>query len=147
MSRTWLDHPMPLNHPPRLTRREWMCVGGLSWLGLSEFALANLRREAAAFGEETRTPPSKAKRCVFIFLFGGPSHIDLWDMKPHAPENVRGIFQPIATSAPGIQLSELLPNLATQADKLCLLRSMTRPTLRLKRAGPVRRAVACFETF
>ena len=125
MSRTCLDHPMPLNHPSRLTRREWMCVGGLSWLGLSEFTLGKLRRETAAHGGESKTPTSKAKRCVFIFLFGGPSHIDLWDMKPLAPENVRGIFQPIATSAPGIQLSELLPNLAKQTDKLCLLRSMT----------------------
>ncbi len=98
-------------------------------MGLSELALAALRRESAALANDASPDKAamivKAKRCVFIFLFGGPSHIDLWDMKPHAPENVRGIFQPIATSSLGIQLSELLPNLAKEADKLCLLRSMT----------------------
>ncbi len=128
----WHDQP-PSPHTARqrklLSRREWLCVGGLSGMGLSDFALRSLQNQTAAIADDRSTDkmmmPAKAKRCVFIFLFGGPSHIDLWDMKPHAPENVRGIFQPIATSAPGIQLSELLPNLAKEADKLCLLRSMT----------------------
>lgn len=119
---------------PLLSRREWLRVGGLSGMGLSDFALRalqgqTLQSQTAAMADDrstnTTSPTAKAKRCVFIFLFGGPSHIDLWDMKPHAPENVRGIFRPIATSAPAIQLSELLPNLAKEADKLCLLRSMT----------------------
>jgi len=125
MPASWLDRQPLLALPPRVSRREWLRIGGLSWLGLNEFMLRSLRREAAAFGDAPRKSPSKAKRCVFIFLFGGPSHIDLWDLKTQAPDNVRGIFQPIATSAAGIQLSELLPNLAQQTDKLCLLRSMT----------------------
>src|SRR5205823_10293664 len=54
----------------------------------------------------------------------GPSHIDLWDMKPSAPAEIRGEFQPAATRVPGIQLCEHLPQLAAQMDKLCLLRSM-----------------------
>lgn len=124
MPASWPHYQQPVRSP-RVSRREWLRIGGLSWLGLNEFLLRSLRREAAAFSDEGRKTPVKAKRCVFIFLFGGPSHIDLWDMKPLAPENVRGIFQPIATSTAGIQLSELLPNLAQQADKLCLLRSMT----------------------
>jgi hypothetical protein len=62
---------------------------------------------------------------VFLFLFGGPSHIDLWDMKPHAPAEVRGAFRPQATVVPGIHLCEHLPRLARQTDKLCLLRSLT----------------------
>ncbi len=62
--------------------------------------------------------------CVFVFLFGGPSHIDLWDMKPQAPVEIRGEFQPAATKVPGIQLCEHLPRLAQQMDKLCLVRSM-----------------------
>ena len=125
MSRSCHDHQQSPIRPPKISRREWLRVGGLSWLGLNEFMLRSLRRETAALGDDRPTPVGKAKRCVFIFLFGGPSHIDLWDMKPLAPENVRGIFQPIATAAAGIQLSELLPNLAQEADKLCLLRSMT----------------------
>src|SRR5690606_3702303 len=53
-----------------------------------------------------------------------PSHIDLWDMKPHAPDNVRGIFQPVSTSVPGIQISELLPELAKRTDKLAIVRTV-----------------------
>jgi hypothetical protein len=63
--------------------------------------------------------------CVFLFLFGGPSQIDLWDMKPQAPVEVRGEFQPVSTKVPGIQICEHLPQLAQQMDKVCLLRSMT----------------------
>jgi hypothetical protein len=62
---------------------------------------------------------------VFLFLFGGPSHIDLWDMKPTAPAEVRGEFRSQATAVPGIDLCDHLPLLARQTDKLCLLRSMT----------------------
>jgi hypothetical protein len=66
----------------------------------------------------------KAKSCVFIFLFGGPSHIDLWDMKPSAPDEIRGEFQPVSTSVPGIQMCEHLPLLGQQMHRFCLLRSM-----------------------
>ena len=63
--------------------------------------------------------------CVFIFLFGGPSQIDLWDMKPAAPAEIRGDFKPVSTKVPGIQICEHLPGLASQMDKVCLVRSMT----------------------
>ncbi|MFM9959812.1 MAG: DUF1501 domain-containing protein [Planctomycetaceae bacterium] len=128
MSHFWHDDRNPSLGTPRVSRREWLCIGGLSWLGLSESTINGLRRDAMARADEAQSEArlaAPAKRCVFIFLFGGPSQIDLWDLKTLAPENVRGIFQPIVTSAPAIQLSELLPNLAKQADKLCLLRSMT----------------------
>ncbi len=107
---------------PRMTRREWMRVGGLSVLGLSSADLAGLRALAA---EDATSTARRGNSCVFIFLFGGPSHIDLWDMKPDAPSHVRGEFQPVATETPGILLSDQLPHLARQTDKLCLLRSMT----------------------
>jgi hypothetical protein len=58
-------------------------------------------------------------------LTGGPSQLDTWDPKPEAPEQIRGEFKPIATNIPGIQISELLPRLARQADKYCLVRSLT----------------------
>jgi len=64
---------------------------------------------------------------MVIFLFGGPSQIDMWDMKPESPAQFRGEFSPIATNVPGIQVCEHLPRLARHADKYCLIRSMTHP--------------------
>lgn len=81
----------------------------------------------------------RRNRCVFLFLFGGPSHIDLWDMKPSAPEQIRGAFRPVATSVPGVRVCEHLPRLARVMDKVCLLRSMTH---RMNVHGP-----ACSEVF
>src|SRR5262245_43588877 len=111
------DHAMLRLHTsgPGLTRRELLRVGGLSLAGLT---LSDL----SALGA-TRKP--RFRSCVFVFLSGGPSHIDLWDMKPEAPAEIRGEFAPVATSVPGIDLCEHLPRLAQQMRHLCLLRSMT----------------------
>lgn len=107
------------------SRRELLRVGGLSVLGLSAVELSRLR---AAQSVSADSDPAGAKRrqnsCVFFFLFGGPSQIDLWDMKPAASAEIRGEFQPIATRVPGIQICDRLPRLAQQMDKVCLLRSM-----------------------
>ncbi len=65
-----------------------------------------------------------AKRCIYIFLCGGPSQLDMWDMKPDAPSEIRGPFSPIRTSVPGMQISELLPQTAKHADKMAIVRSM-----------------------
>jgi len=62
---------------------------------------------------------------VFLFLFGGPSHLDLWDLKPEAPLEIRGEFQPVATSVPDVRIGEHLPLLAQQMHRMCLIRSMT----------------------
>ena len=102
-----------------ISRRELLRLGGLSLLGLSSIDLATLRASAAT---ESRY---RDHSCVFLFLFGGPSHIDLWDMKPDAPAEIRGEFRPIATRVPGIQLCEHLPLLARGMDRFCLVRSMT----------------------
>jgi hypothetical protein len=116
-----------------LSRRELLRAGALSALGLSSVDLAALRAAEGA------ASPARFNSCIFIFLFGGPSHIDLWDMKPEAPAEIRGEFKPIATNVPGIQVCEHLPKLATQMDKLCLLRSMEH---RMPVHGP-----ACSEMF
>src|SRR5262249_34127941 len=100
------------------SRRAFLTAGGLTALGLTSGALSRLR--AAAPAEKRR-----ANACVFLFLFGGPSQIDLWDMKPEAPDNVRGEFTPTKTAVPGIHLCEHLPGLGKVLDKVCLLRSMT----------------------
>ena len=104
------------------TRRDWLQAGGLSALALSlpdVLASAEVASPQASFG--------RARACLVIYLFGGPSHVDLWDMKPEAPEGFRGEFKPIATNVPGIRICEHLPRLARQADRYCLIRSMTHP--------------------
>ena len=105
-----------------ITRRELLRVGGLSTLGLSVPWLFQQRSAAGPSGPASK---NRGNSCVFIFLFGGPSHIDLWDMKPTAPSEIRGEFTPIATRVPGIQLCEHLPLMAARADNFCLIRSMT----------------------
>jgi hypothetical protein len=104
-----------------VTRRELLRIGGLSALGLTVADLPALRSHA---GQTTIAKP-RANACVFLFLFGGPSHIDLWDMKPDAPAEIRGEFRPIDTAVPGIRLCEHLPLLAQRTNLFCLVRSMT----------------------
>ena len=113
-------------HRPRLNfaRRRVLGSGlALSAAGLDAAWLQDFRAARAVAGSSRQTP--RAKSCVFIFLFGGPSHIDLWDLKPKAPAEVRGEFTPVATNVSGIEICEHLPRLARQMDKVCLLRSMT----------------------
>jgi len=80
-------------------------------------------REGA--GEIAFTGNARAKRCIYIFLCGGPSQHDLWDLKPESPVGVRSEFSSIQTSVPGLQFGELIPRVAAHADKLALIRSMT----------------------
>ena len=65
------------------------------------------------------------KSCIFVLLCGGPSHLDSWDLKPHAPDGIRGPYKPISTAVPGMHLSELHTRLAKLTDRFCLIRSMT----------------------
>ena len=108
------------------TRRELVTVGGLSLLGLSLPEVLRLRSPAAAV--ESTTPRSngfgKAQSVILVYLQGSPSHIDLWDPKPDAPAEIRGEFKPIATTAPGMFLGEVLPQLAQQAHRFSLVRSI-----------------------
>ena len=106
---------MPRSVPP-LTRRQMLQAGAIGYLGLS---LPRLLR-----AETLETAAATADACILIFLNGGPSHLDMWDMKPDAPAEIRGEFKPIATSVPGLQLSEHLPKLAAQMHRATLVRSM-----------------------
>jgi uncharacterized protein (DUF1501 family) len=101
----------------RVSRRQLLQVGGLGLLGLN---LPGLLRAA----EANRGRRGKAKAVIFLHQFGGPSHLDTFDMKPAAPDNIRGEFKPIASKAAGIQVCELLPRVAQVADKFTLLRSL-----------------------
>jgi hypothetical protein len=98
-------------------RRAFLLSGGLSLLGLTDTSLAQLR--AASYDHRKRSS------CVLLFLFGGPSQIDLWDMKPDASEQIRGEFRPRQTNVTGIQICEHLQRLGRIMDKVCLVRSMT----------------------
>ncbi len=99
-----------------LDRRTFLVAGGLGFFG------ANLAT-AAAYGEGPRVRAGAAKSTIMIWLSGGASHIDTWDMKPDAVAEYRGEFQPRPTSAPGIFLCEHLPYLARQAHHLAIVRS------------------------
>src|SRR5437764_15114269 len=71
------------------------------------------------------TAPGKAKACIVLFLMGGPPQHSTWDPKPDAPPEVRGEFGPTATNVPGVRVCSLLPQLARQMDRLCLLRAVS----------------------
>ena len=85
-------------------------------------ALSGLHREAAAV-EQNGDQPAKAKSVLLVWLWGAPSHLDLFDPKPKAPAEYRGPFAPISTSTAGVLFSELLPMLATRSDRFSLIRS------------------------
>src|SRR5262245_40432664 len=103
-----------------LPRRRLLQVGGISLLGLR--LPESLQARARSTG---RPRPGAAEACIFIVQYGGCSHLDTFDLKPGAPQEIRGPYKPIATSAPGIRVSEMLPRLATLAGRYCLVRSMT----------------------
>jgi hypothetical protein len=105
-----------------LSRREVLRVGGLGFAGL---LWSDLLRARASAGAPAATTFGKAKSCVLIFNYGGPSHLDTWDLKPDAPREVRGEFNPIATRVPGISICEHLPRLAAVADRYAILRSVS----------------------
>lgn len=102
----------------RLSRRSVLQAGAAGLLGLR--APAVLRASATAGG-----PRPRATSVIFLFQWGGPSHIDMFDMKPRAPDGVRGPYRPIASSADGIQVCELLPRVAQQMHKATLIRTLT----------------------
>lgn len=106
-----------------VTRRELLRFGGIGTLGLWLHGIADLRPAAA---QPTGAPGfGRARSLLFISLFGGPSHQDIWDLKPDAPAEVRGEFKPIRTNVPGMEICEHLPLCAKLADKYALVRSLT----------------------
>src|SRR5262249_50859355 len=108
--------------PPRLSsargRRASLRVGALGAFGLPTPLLLRASPPGPdGFG--------RARRCLLLFLTGGPPQLDTFDMKPAAPEKVRGELRPIPTAVPGVQVSELFPLLAKRTDKVCIVRSVT----------------------
>ena len=110
--------------PGTIGRRAFVRSGllGLSSLGLADL----LRLEQAAAADGSRGPESNRgpKSIIVLWLWGGASHMETWDLKPDAPAEYRGEFNPIATNVPGIEICEHLPRLAGLADKFALIRSL-----------------------
>jgi hypothetical protein len=89
--------------------------------------LASLPRAGAIPTLQNPGPREPIRACILIFYYGGPSHIDTWDMKPKAPREVRGEFRPIATNVPGIEVCEHMPHSARVVDRLAIVRSVHHP--------------------
>lgn len=105
-----------------MTRRSWLQIGGLALGGLSLPEILRAEAESAARPDAKSRRPIKG--IIMVLLPGGPSHLDMYDLKPDAPVEIRGEFRPIATNVPGIEICELMPKLAGMADKLALIRSL-----------------------
>ncbi|MBC8353145.1 MAG: DUF1501 domain-containing protein [Planctomycetes bacterium] len=119
-----MDEPVRQNDRcDGVTRRDFVRVGGLTAMGLGLTDLFRLRNAVGA----SEKASGKARACILIWLDGGPSHLETFDLKPDAPSEVRGPFQPISTAVPGTQICELLPRTADVLDRVAIVRSMTSP--------------------
>lgn len=110
-----------IDRDSRFTRRQAVQAGAIGLLGLSLADVAHWRAAAAEAGQA----PAKPKAVIYVFLTGGPSQHDTFDMKPDGPVEYRGEFRPIATKTPGVQICEHLPRLAERSDRWALVRSLT----------------------
>jgi hypothetical protein len=109
-----------------LTRREALRVGGLGFTGL--LWADCLRARAAAPSRAPRGTAgrsARAKACILVYNYGGPSHLDILDLKPEAPSEIRGEFRPAATCVPGVSITEHLPRLGRLANHYAVVRSVT----------------------
>lgn len=108
-----MRHGCPEFRRQRPDRRHLLKIGafGLAGAALPHMATAN-------------QPRARARSVIFLYQFGGPSHHDSFDLKPDAPDNIRGEFRPIATSVPGVRICEHLPQLARQMHRVTLVRSV-----------------------
>src|SRR5262245_6521033 len=107
----------------QMNRRQALIVGGLGALSMGMPGAVIGSDQLDAAGNASRAE----KSCIFVLLCGGPSHVDTWDMKPNAPGNIRGQYQPIATRVPGMRINEMHTELAQRTDDFLLINSMTHP--------------------
>src|SRR5437867_3261457 len=102
-----------------ISRRSFLKIGGFVVGSAASLNLADLLRAEAASGKRLHH-----KAVINIFLDGGPSHQDMWDLKLDAPSDIRGEFKPIGTKVPGIQVCEVFPRIAGMMDKFAVIRSV-----------------------
>src|SRR5579862_3864761 len=110
-----------------ITRRDALWAGGLGLfgLGLSDFLRASEARTLSTHSQKTEGHFGKAKSCILLYLYGSPSQLELADMKPNAPLEIRGELRPIRSTLPGCDVCELMPYAAKVMDKVTVVRSVT----------------------
>src|SRR5450432_3914162 len=117
-----MSHSPSRNRQPitPISRRRFLQAGGVGALTLglpgTVTASVDANRGLGVAAE---------KSCIFVLLCGGPSHLDTWDLKPEAPDDIRGPYRPIASTVPGMRISELNTRLSTMTQHFSLIRSMT----------------------
>lgn len=111
-----LDHQRSVEFCDGWRRRDFLHAGALGLMGFGLGDLFDLKANGGG--------PSKDVNVIQLFLVGGPSQLDTWDMKPDAPSEIRGPYKPIKTNAPGIEISEIFPRMAKHADKYAILRTL-----------------------
>jgi len=112
-----LDADRAVHFCDGVTRRDFLHAGTIAMLGLTLHDFFGLKALGAVASE-------KDINCIQLMLVGGPSQLDTWDMKPQAPDSIRGPYKAIRTNVPGIEISEIFPRMAKHADKFALLRSV-----------------------
>jgi hypothetical protein len=105
-------------------RRDFLKIGAASLFGLSLPQLLRLEAQARASTQANGAQARRATSVIMVWLGGGPATIDMWDLKPNAPEGIRGEFRQIPTRADGVQISEHLPRMAEVANKVTIVRSL-----------------------
>ncbi len=111
-----------------LTRRDLLQVGGFGLGGLSlSQLLESQSAEAASSHADLASSFGRAKRCIILFLYGSPSQLETYDMKPEAPVQIRGTMEPIRSSLPGLDVCEYMPRMARIMDRTSVIRSVTHP--------------------
>jgi hypothetical protein len=116
-----MSHASHLDASRRISRRQLLQAGGIGALtmGLPGTVAASVDADRGLRGMAAE------KSCIFILLCGGPSHLDTWDLKPGAPEDIRGPYRPVATRVPGMRISELHRHMPSLTQHFSLIRSMT----------------------
>ncbi|MFN0195460.1 MAG: DUF1501 domain-containing protein, partial [Planctomycetaceae bacterium] len=110
-----------------LPRREMLQAVGGGLLGVNWFTTQQALAANAITLQEDAAPPIRAKSVIFLFLFGGPSQLETFDLKPQAADTIRGPYKPIDSRTPGLLIGEKLPQLANVSDKFCVVRTMSHP--------------------
>ena len=106
-----------------MNRRQTLLTAGMGVLSLGMPGMVMGRDKLDKRGKAV----AAEKSCIFVLLCGGPSHLDTWDMKPYAPEEIRGPYRPISTKVPGMRINEMHTQLAQLTDHFTLINSMTHP--------------------
>src|SRR5881628_214642 len=112
-----LDSDKPVHFCDGLTRRDFLHVGMLGMMGFALTDWMTLKAEGAVIQDNDLN-------VIQLFLVGGPSQLDTWDMKPDAPAEIRGPYKPIKTNVSGIEICEVFPKLAQMMDKVSIIRSI-----------------------